>query len=829
MKARLLFAGVAAIAGCADLSFDPPREIIHARFDPDAKVVPMPTDILRDADAGHLDLPVDDEDLTDAEREFYAFLNTMDGWSTAMAATVEFTAPIDPATVTPDTLQVWHWRGVPQRVDGARVSISDDERTITIDAPREGWERGGRYVVLLRGGDAGVEGKRGERVECDAAFYFLRQTEALDVPEHERAFPGDTAAERQDNARQLEDIRQDLAPFFDYFENTGIPRQDVAALWTFTVTERAELAMDKPSQRMPLPNNLILDPDTGLIDMPVAPWDTDVEIEAKRRLRTYDGFATSSNLLFEFTAPMDAATLTPQSVKLYELGEPPLQLDADVELMADLVHVVVKPKDLPLKPATTYAVVVDRSVRDATGGEVAPMPLGHLLKARSPVFADGASQIDAVADDDARRVETTRAQLASLLDRIGRDNVLAAWPFTTQSIHPGLDEAVAMAATLGVPVDPDHIEHQTPTEALGDFALAIGSLLQVGDVYHGTIKSPVFLDDRTRAWREDGGYEVQDIAFTMTVPRNIEPGVPVPVVIFGHAIMTERRFVLAVGDALAARGFAAISIDFPLHGTRTHCYHGGPLSLIDPTTGELTSLEPCANGTTCAEDGRCVDAAGQGNELARWPLLNMPVASGAAFIEVDHIASTKDHFLQAIIDLGALSRSLREGDWESVIGAPLATDELYYAGQSLGGIIGATYVALSPEIKRAVLNVPGADTVDLFSDSTYFGPFVDAFFTREGVEDGTYEAERFLDVARLFMDAVDPQNVAQRLGTNRDVLIQMATLDFIIPNQYTVLLQQLAGVPRRDYVAEHAFLVIPVEPAYLPGLNDLADFLAGDL
>ena len=29
----------------------------------------------------------------------------------------------------------------------------------------------------MRGGDAGVEGKAGEPVECDAAFYFLRHGE----------------------------------------------------------------------------------------------------------------------------------------------------------------------------------------------------------------------------------------------------------------------------------------------------------------------------------------------------------------------------------------------------------------------------------------------------------------------------------------------------------------------------------------------------------------------------------------------------------------------------------------------------------------------------
>src|SRR5262245_56025663 len=87
---RLAGAGGAGLAVAASgLSLDPAPAIIHARFDPDAKVVPMPNDALRDAVAGHLDIPIDDT-LTGAERALYERLNEMDGWSTAMAATVSF-------------------------------------------------------------------------------------------------------------------------------------------------------------------------------------------------------------------------------------------------------------------------------------------------------------------------------------------------------------------------------------------------------------------------------------------------------------------------------------------------------------------------------------------------------------------------------------------------------------------------------------------------------------------------------------------------------------------------------------------------------------------
>ena len=128
------------------------------------------------------------------------------------------------------------------------------------------------------------------------------------------------------------------------------------------------------------------------------------------------------------------------------------------------------------------------------------------------------------------------------------------------------------------------------------------------------------------ARRPDGGVDVQGIHFTMTAPRFLDPDEPVPVVIFGHAIMTESRMVLAIGDALAQRGFVAVSVDLPMHGTRTHCWTEGPLSIPDPTTGELTTVaNPCAAGDTCNDEGKCVDALGIVQPFAEWPVLNMPM------------------------------------------------------------------------------------------------------------------------------------------------------------------------------------------------------------
>jgi dienelactone hydrolase len=452
-----------------------------------------------------------------------------------------------------------------------------------------------------------------------------------------------------------------------------------------------------------------------------------------------------------------------------------------------------------------------------------------LIDATVPITdAGGVSTVGAVADADAARLEATRNLLKPIWMRRDRAHVVAAWAFQTQTITPRLQDVVDTAEHMAMPVDPTVALYRTPGEAIADFPLAIGSMLSTQRVVEGTIDSPYFLDDTTRGWRDDGGNTVDHVAFTAVVPTGLSPSRPVPVVIFGHGVMTERRFVLAIGDALARRGIAAVSIDLPYHGTRTQCIAGGPISVVDPTTGDLTSLPPCKSGSTCGADGVCSGDDGTGNKLALGPVLGYPVASGAAFLEIDHIANTKDHFDQALIDMGALARSLRGGNWKQVFGTDVDTTKIYYAGQSLGGILGATFLAFEPSIQRAVLNVPGADLVDMFHDSTWFGPQVEGFFTREDIVAGTYEAERFLDVARWFVDAVDPQNLGPRTGA-RDLFLQMATLDFIIPNPYTEALEAVTGAPRRDYIAEHGFLVIPIEPEYLRGTTDLAKFLNGEI
>lgn len=822
----------AVVLGSCSLDLDPEPEVVRPLYDLSEGEIPMPNDLVRDDEAGMLDLPTDDEDLTEAERQLYEQLNTLDGWPSTYQQKLKFSGSVAADTVDEDTVQVWRWGADPERVDLVFPTLQQAGTELYIDAPKNGWLPSTRYVVLVRGGENGVRGALNQPMVADPSFYFVRVDQPLNVPEHMWAFPGDDRAERLENGEDLEEVRLELKPYFDYFDSIGVPRSEVAALWSFTTTGRAELAMDEASQRMPLPANMLLDPDTDKVHLPIGEDDSQLRADAKRQVNGLDGFGLSSNLLFESTRPLDPATVTAENVALYELGGMPREIETVAWLMADGIHVVIEPAESPLKEQTSYGIVIFDGIQSAEGSPLVAMPAGMLLKLTTPIYADGESQIGVVDDAKAQLLESVRVEVAPLLDQIGRDNVVTAWSFRTQSVLAPLLERVNAAEDLGLSVDPVQENVMTPGEALLDFVIGISSILDVEEIWHGTIESPVYLDPITRGFREDGTHRVEDIAFTMTIPQGADRDTPIPTVVFGHGLMTERRFVLALGDYFARKGFAVIAIDLPYHGTRTHCKRGGPMSIPHPLTGELIDLDPCKNGTTCAADGRCVDGQGNGgyDDLAMWPVINYPMASGSAFLEVEELAHTRDHFTQGLIDLHSLMRTIRHGDWRNTVGWTLDSSSISYVGQSLGGILGGTMTSINPDIQRAVWNVPGCDVVDMFDTSTYFAPQVAAFFQREAVNRTSYEAELFFDVARWIMDSVDPHSVAHLVqDSGQAVLIQLAQLDFIIPNWSTYKLQSISGVPLIEYLAEHAFLTIPGEPAYFAGAADAADFINGDL
>ena len=847
-----LYLCLLATTTCADKSISLQPSVVVAIFDPALGKLPTPNDLLYDLSETQVSIPLPPESpvaKSPLEIDIIKSLNRHRGWSSRTSAEIHFSAAIAPSSIHSTSLQVWNYgtdNQPPVQLDATSDytvellpgATEADITTLKITPFGTGWLPGHRYIILAAGGAHGLRGEGDREVVADAAFWFLRQKESLLL--HPNALPGTTAEERLANAEKLEPHRQALAPLLAHVEERQISRRDVAHLWSFHITDAPEILMDKALGKMPVPSDFLRSPATGQIVLPIDEETPPFEAAAREVINTFDGFGLSSNLFFELSSPIAPSTLTEDAIRLFEIRDTELiEIPIELETRAGETFVLLKPVDTILEPNTHHLVVVTDALQNEQGLTVEPMMPGVLALARNPLIANGTSQLTSLELADAAKIEQVRAKTAKGLDLLvasgdlEREQVRAAWSFKTLSVVPKMLAARDAPYELDLSPDPTIDRVQNSLAAILEFPVGITSLVRVGSVYHGTLLTPDFLDPITHSPYENGHWNATAVPFTMTVPRSAPTDKPLPVVIFGHAVVTERRFTLGIADAFAAEGIATISIDLPYHGERTHCTYSGPMCFVNPldTNGDLLCPNPCSSGTECAPDGRCVDNGGQGNERSRWPVIPMYQSSGSLFIEMENLGGTVAHFHQAVTDLSSLLRSLRLGDWESAIGYQIDPD-ISFVGQSLGAIVGALFTAAEPSIDQVVLNVPGADLVELMRASDWFGPQFDHFLGVHQIQPGSVDHELLLNMARWMMDLIDPQTFAPFLKSrsietgaplnDRAIMIQMATLDIIIKNPYTRLLAERSEVPRFDYFAEHAFAVIPIEPAYYPGNRDMA-------
>lgn len=211
--------------------------------------------------------------------------------------------------------------------------------------------------------------------------------------------------------------------------------------------------------------------------------------------------------------------------------------------------------------------------------------------------------------NDAQRdtLEGIRQQFAPIFDGlgakgIGRDDIVIAWPFTTQDTTATL-QALGQQ-TSGRPI--------TAVATGLTTAQLLSGAAATGDVYVGSTTVPYYLDapsngnpaaPMTTFWAADPAHPAaggtmapagapcsalapslsttrcypqpllrseQRIPVILTIPNAASgrtmPASGWPVVIFQHGITGNRTQMLAVAPALAAAGFASIAIDLPLHG-----------------------------------------------------------------------------------------------------------------------------------------------------------------------------------------------------------------------------------------------------------------------
>lgn len=490
------------------------------------------------------------------------------------------------------------------------------------------------------------------------------------------------------------------------------------------------------------------------------------------RFNLADGFSPATPILAYFPEAIDPqslpfildpdSSLSPESATVIvdmetnELVAHFAEVDEKIE-EGERQGLIIRPLRR-LEAGRRYAVAITRSIRTVEGTVPASPPLWSSI-------VEGTPPDDERAQAQAERMPEILAALASA--GIQKDDLVLAWDFVTAS-DEHLTRNLLRMRELALPEIGDEgigyeiaeIEEKPSEHVLRRIV--------------GTYKVPRFLsqtdpsvaeavfeldEDGLPTWFGD----TYDVPFSLIIPESAAEG-PLPLMIFGHGLF----------------GSGVDYMRFP----------------------EIQAV---------ANEYRWVVAATDWSGLSKWELPGngQSAAAVAAISDLNKLPYITDRLQQSIINTIALTRTVRGVLADDPVmtltgeegGAPvLAKDEpVGYFGISLGGIMGTTFMAYSPDILRGVTNVAGSTWSLMFQRSSNW-----QFF--DLVVGGTYpdplEQQVLLALAQSQFDFTDPINVAPHIlkgtlpGTPaKQILQQMSVADSQVPNVSSEILARTMGLP----------------------------------
>jgi pimeloyl-ACP methyl ester carboxylesterase len=285
-----------------------------------------------------------------------------------------------------------------------------------------------------------------------------------------------------------------------------------------------------------------------------------------------------------------------------------------------------------------------------------------------------------------------------------------------------------------------------------------------------------------------------------------------PVIVFGHGLGSSKESALAIAGRFAAAGFATVAIDTAAHGSRAVRISKDPA---------LGCIGHCFNGTTdtgteCDTSAQCqsTEKCGLGGATPSWvpPSPTTAPQCYAPFLSSD-LAAVRDGIRQTVLDHMRVIKAVKTCGESGCTGVTFNPDKVYYAGMSLGGIIGSISAAMSPDIKGAVINVGGVGWADILENTQTLaircqlvnglidaGVLVGDKWNGSDMGLCTTEAWKtqpgwatFSTIGRWVLDPADGANYASRLAAKK-LLIQEVVGDTVVPNIATERLAALTGL-----------------------------------
>lgn len=473
-------------------------------------------------------------------------------------------------------------------------------------------------------------------------------------------------------------------------------------------------------------------------------------------LNSLAGFGNFGSFALRFSEPPDPATLDGNVV--FAVGsadgswEP---VHAVVESVADPLFgdaqkfMLVRPKR-PLPAVRAAILAVRRGVTTASGRPlVRSLDYDRAQKAVNEKEARAAASVDVDGAPFARDARDIVFSLGfDLPDPTADLAAVASWIAGAPPVRPQIPPKAttptpvgafdAADADFGV-LDPWLLESFFPVPNRDSVGKVVIGRLPTRD-----LRGSSGLFDPARV-ADPGGAPELLIDFVLTVPKGPKPAGGWPTVIGGHglggrnALLSGKdSFCMSLAELFARKGLSCLGIDAVSHGSRGSIFN---------------------------------------------------------FFSVKELRVARDNFRQTTVDTMFLARMAQSVDLDGD-SAPDLSPEILYFGNSMGGVMGATFLSLDPRTNVGVLNVPGAGlTTILLSEDIRdrVGILIAADSGLEYQSPAYVASFPYLRVlAGLAMDPADPANYAARLLA-KTVLLQEGIGDRTLPNAATAILAEAMG------------------------------------
>ncbi|HEY6558159.1 MAG TPA: hypothetical protein VI072_12830 [Polyangiaceae bacterium] len=487
-----------------------------------------------------------------------------------------------------------------------------------------------------------------------------------------------------------------------------------------------------------------------------------------------DGFSAGAALMTHLPGATTTGLATPLSIESSLFDDSPTvvinaatgqrvphfaELDmstSNADQRAFMIRPVVR-----LDDATRYIV----AIRRVMGADGTPLPASEAFAA----LRDGTAHADA-------SIETRRPLYADIFARLSRAGVTKsdlqiAWDVTTASLDNNTrwmlhlrDQALSASSADGPAYTIDTVQDD-PNPA-------------IRRKIEGKLTVPLYLDQPGPGGKfvfGADGMPVQNgtaqYPFVVLIPRSATAGTPGVVVQNGHGLFGRRSQVEGFSDAANQFNWVLVATDF-----------------IGMSTDDLPNVATIITG---------------GN--------------------IGSFRSVSDRLCQGFLNMLLVTRMVRGGfardpnvQFEGK--SAIDTSKSYYFGGSQGGIMGGTFMALTQDIQRGALAVPGQPYNLLLNRSVDFDPY---FAIIQNSYPNALDIQLLLGLVQMQWDRSEPTGYAHHIANNplpgtpaHSVLMQVSIGDHQVSTLGAHIMARAIGAKHLKPVNRSVFGLEEVDSPY---------------